>query len=234
MEEECVSFSMLLYQPLIALLSGAVFIRQKERTGAEGENPMATARNRKNDTVFTLTRCGLLAAMAVILFYIEIPVVAFYKLDLSTLPAILAGFAMGPIEGVAVILVKDLVHLLGTSTSGVGELADFLMSSAFVIPASLIYRRAKSRKSAVRGMLVGSVLMNLPLEAIIGMGAAVLPFIDNTVKLVIFITAPFNVLKSVVLSLVTYLLYKRVSPMLHQKGGREGGDVKGGKCRCGK
>jgi len=162
---------------------------------------MATARNRKNDTVFTLTRCGLLAAMAVILFYIEIPVVAFYKLDLSTLPAILAGFAMGPIEGVAVILVKDLVHLLGTSTSGVGELADFLMSSAFVIPASLIYRRAKSRKSAVRGMLVGSVLMtvaavlvnyfilipayqvlmNLPLEAIIGMGAAVLPFIDNTV-----------------------------------------------------
>jgi len=215
---------------------------------------MATARNRKNDTVFTLTRCGLLAAMAVILFYIEIPVVAFYKLDLSTLPAILAGFAMGPIEGVAVILVKDLVHLLGTSTSGVGELADFLMSSAFVIPASLIYRRAKSRKSAVRGMLVGSVLMtvaavlvnyfilipayqvlmNLPLEAIIGMGAAVLPFIDNTVKLVIFITAPFNVLKSVVLSLVTYLLYKRVSPMLHQKGGREGGDVKGGKCRCGK
>ena len=214
---------------------------------------MTTARNRKNDTVFTLTRCGLLAAMAVILFYIEIPVVAFYKLDLSTLPAILAGFAMGPIEGVAVILVKDLVHLLGTSTSGVGELADFLMSCAFVVPASLIYRQAKSRKSALRGMLVGSVLMtvaavlinyfilipayqvlmNLPLHVIIGMGAAVLPFIDNTIKLVIFITAPFNILKSVVLSLVTYLLYKRVSPMLHQKGGRSGEEVKG-KCPCGK
>ncbi len=215
---------------------------------------MATARNRKSDTVFTLTRCGLLAAMAVILFYIEIPVVAFYKLDLSTLPAILAGFAMGPVEGVAVILVKDLVHLLGTSTSGVGELADFLMSCAFVVPASLIYRRAKSRMSALRGMVVGSVLMtvaavlinyfilipayqvlmNLPLAAIIGMGAAVLPFIDNTIKLVIFITAPFNILKSVVLSLVAYLLYKRVSPLLHQKGGREGGEVKGGKCPCGK
>ena len=81
---------------------------------------MASIRNKKNDTVFTLTRCGLLAAMAVILFYIEIPVVAFYKLDLSTLPAILAGFAMGPVEGIAVILVKDLVHLLSTSTSGVG------------------------------------------------------------------------------------------------------------------
>ena len=201
---------------------------------------MASIRNKKNDTVFTLTRCGLLAAMAVILFYIEIPVVAFYKLDLSTLPAILAGFAMGPIEGLAVILVKDLVHLLGTSTSGVGELADFLMSAAFVVPASLIYRRAKSRKSALKAMVVGSVLMtvaavlinyfilipayqvlmNLPLHVIIGMGAAVLPFIDSTLKLVIFITAPFNILKSVVLSFVTYLLYKRVSPLLHQKGGR--------------
>ena len=201
---------------------------------------MATNRNKKADTVFTLTRCGLLAAMAVILFYIEIPVVAFYKLDLSTLPAILAGFAMGPIEGLAVILVKDLVHLLGTSTSGVGELADFLMSAAFVVPASLIYRRAKSRKSALKAMVVGSVLMtvaavlinyfilipayqvlmNLPLHVIIGMGAAVLPFIDSTLKLVIFITAPFNILKSVVLSFVTYLLYKRVSPLLHQKGGR--------------
>ncbi len=214
---------------------------------------MATVRNKKNDTVFTLTRCGLLAAMAVILFYIEIPVVAFYKLDLSTLPAILAGFAMGPLEGLAVILVKDLVHLLGTSTSGVGELADFLMSAAFVVPASLIYRRLKSRKSALKAMLVGSVLMtvaavlinyfilipayqvlmNLPLDVIIGMGAAVLPFIDSTLKLVIFITAPFNILKSAVLSFVTYLLYKRVSPMLHQKGGRAGGEVKG-KCPCGK
>jgi len=214
---------------------------------------MASIRNKKADTVFTLTRCGLLAAMAVILFYIEIPVVAFYKLDLSTLPAILAGFAMGPLEGVAVILVKDLVHLLGTSTSGVGELADFLMSCAFVIPASLMYRSAKSRASAIRGMAVGSVLMtvaavlinyfilipayqvlmNLPLDVIIGMGAAVLPFIDSTIKLVIFITAPFNILKSVVLSFVTYLLYKRVSPMLHKKGGREGGEVKGN-CPCGK
>lgn len=204
---------------------------------------MATMQTKKADTVFTLTRCGLLAAMAVILFYIEIPIVAFYKLDLSVLPAILAGFAMGPAQGVSVVLMKDLVHLLSTSTSGVGELADFLMSCAFVIPASLMYRRCKSRKSAVRALVVGSalmtvaavlvnyfvlipayqVLMNLPLEAIIGMGAAVLPFIDNTLELVLFITAPFNILKSVVLSVVTYLLYKRVSPLLHQKGGRAGG-----------
>ena len=190
--------------------------------------------------VFVMTRCGILAAMAVILYYIEIPVVAFYKLDLSTLPAILAGFAMGPLPGVAVVVIKNLVHMLGTSTACVGELADIIMSSCFVIPASLIYRRHKDRKSAVLSMLIGTVLMtiagvlvnyfilipayqtlmNLPLEVIVDMGTKVWSYIDNKVKLVIFITAPFNVLKGTVLSVVTYLLYKRVSPLLHQKSGR--------------
>ena len=195
---------------------------------------------RNANAMFNLTRCGLLAAMAVILYYIEIPVVAFYKLDLSTMPAILAGFAMGPVQGAAVVIVKNLVHMLGTSTACVGEAADILMSCAFVIPASLLYRRNKTRKGALRAMLVGGaamtaagvlvnyfilipayqVLMNLPLEVIIGMGQKVLGFVDSTLKLVIFITAPFNLLKAAVLSGTTYLLYKRVSPLLHQRGGR--------------
>lgn len=195
---------------------------------------------RNANAMFNLTRCGLLAAMAVILYYIEIPVVAFYKLDLSTMPAILAGFAMGPVQGAAVVIVKNLVHMLGTSTACVGEMADILMSCAFVIPASLLYRRNKTRKGALRAMLAGGaamtvagvlvnyfilipayqVLMNLPLEVIIGMGQKVLGFVDSTLKLVIFITAPFNLLKAAVLSGTTYLLYKRVSPLLHQRGGR--------------
>ena len=195
---------------------------------------------RNANAMFNLTRCGLLAAMAVILYYIEIPVVAFYKLDLSTMPAILAGFAMGPVQGAAVVIVKNLVHMLGTSTACVGEMADILMSCAFVIPASLLYRRNKTRKCALHAMLAGGaamtvagvlvnyfilipayqVLMNLPLEVIIGMGQKVLSFVDSTLKLVIFITAPFNLLKAAVLSGTTYLLYKRVSPLLHQRGGR--------------
>lgn len=195
---------------------------------------------RNANAMFNLTRCGLLSAMAVILFYIEIPIVAFYKLDLSTLPAIMAGFAMGPMQGVAVIIIKNLVHVLGTSTAGVGELADILMSCAFVVPASLLYRSGKTRKGALKAMVAGSaamtvcgvlvnyfllipayqVLMNLPLEVIIGMGQKVFSFIDTTMELVIFITAPFNLFKAAVLSCVTYLLYKRVSPLLHQSGGR--------------
>ncbi|HIS95007.1 MAG TPA: ECF transporter S component [Candidatus Ventricola gallistercoris] len=198
------------------------------------------AKTRSSDTLFTLTRCGILAAMAVVLYYVEIPVVAFYKLDLSTLPAILAGFAMGPVQGLAVVVIKNLVHMLGTSTACVGEFADILMSGCFVVPASLIYRRNKNRHSALISMIVGTVLMTiagvlinyfvlipayqvlmgLPLEVIVGMGQAVWSYIDNTLKLVIFITAPFNLLKGCVLSVVTYLLYKRVSPLLHQKAGR--------------
>ena len=197
-------------------------------------------RNSSSAALFNLTRCAILSAMAVVLFYVEIPVVAFYKLDLSTLPAILAGFAMGPVWGFGVMVVKNLVHALGTSTSGVGELADLLMGSAFVVPASLIYQRMKDRKGAIVSMAAGTalmivaavlvnyfilipayqVLMGLPLEVIVGMGTAVWSYIDNTVKLVLFITAPFNLLKGVVLSVVTYLLYKRVSPLLHQKAGR--------------
>ena len=193
------------------------------------------SRRQGADAVFTLTRCGILAAMAVLLYYIEIPVVAFYKLDLSTLPAVLAGFAMGPVQGAAIVVVKNLVHMLGTSTACVGELADILMSSAFVIPASLVYRRHRTRVGAMAGMAAGTalmavcgalvnyfiliptytVLMNLPMEAIVGMGQAVWSAIDSPLKLVIFITAPFNLLKGGVLSAVTTLLYKRVSPLLH-------------------
>ena len=200
----------------------------------------ATKRNSSSAALFNLTRCAILGAMAVVLFYVEIPVVAFYKLDLSTLPAIIGGFAMGPVWGFAVMVIKNLVHLLGTSTSGVGELADLLMGSAFVVPASIIYNRMKDRKGALISMAVGTalmivasvlvnyfilipayqVLMGLPLEVIVGMGTAVWSYIDNTVKLVIFITAPFNLLKGVVLSVVTFLLYNRVSPLLHQKSAR--------------
>ncbi len=201
---------------------------------------MAGTEKDKRHAVFIMTRCGILAAMA------GHPVLhrdsgrRVLQAGSVDPPAILAGFAMGPIPGVAVVVIKNLVHMLGTSTACVGELADIIMSSCFVVPASLIYRRHKDRKSAVLSMLIGTVLMtiagvlvnyfilipayqtlmNLPLEVIVGMGTKVWSYIDNTVKLVIFITAPFNILKGTVLSVVTYLLYKRVSPLLHQKSGR--------------
>lgn len=192
--------------------------------------------NKKNRlSVQYMTRIAILGALAAILFMIEIPVIAFYKLDLSTLPVLLGAFSMGPAAGMAILLIKDLFGLLHSSSMYVGELADFLMSAAYVLPAALLYRRHKTRGMALAGMTVGSVCMivaavlvnwlimfpfymtayGMPLEGIIGMAQAVLPFVDTQWKVLLCVTAPFNLLKGVVLSVLTYVLYKRLSPLLH-------------------
>ncbi len=190
----------------------------------------------RNQNVFKLTRTAILSAIAAILFFIEIPVgVPFYKLDFSTLPAILAGFAMGPVYGLATVLIKDLIHLLVSSSGGIGELADFIMSGALVVISALLYSRHKSLKSALIGLGIGTVVMAIlgaivnyyvmlpfytafmPMEKIIEAGAAVIPAIQSKFSFVALITAPFNLLKGVALSVVTFLLYKHVSPFLHEK-----------------
>ncbi len=182
-----------------------------------------------------LTRIAVLGALSVILFMIEIPVIAFYKLDLSTLPALLGAFSMGPLPGLAILLIKDLLGMLKSSSMYVGELADFIMGAAFILPASLMYRRNKTRKTALLGMLTGTLCMivvailvnwkivipfymsafNMPMESIVAMAQGAMPFVDTEWKLLLCVTAPFNLLKGIVLSVLTYLLYKRLSPLLH-------------------
>ena len=107
-----------------------------------------------------LARIGVLGAIAAILFYFpEVPVIGFYKLDFSTLPALLGGFAMGPWAGLAIVLIKDLFGLLHSSSAMVGELADFLCSASIVLVASLIYLRHKTFKGALAGMVSGGVMV---------------------------------------------------------------------------
>ena len=182
-----------------------------------------------------ITRIAILAALSAILYLIEIPVVAFYKLDVSNLPALLGGFAMGPIPGVIILLIKDLTGMLHSSSMYVGELADFIMGAAIVLPSAIIYRRNRTRKGAMIGMLTGvvvaivvAVLVNwqimlpfystafgMPMEAVVGMAQKAVPAVDTVWKLLLYITAPFNLLKGAVLSLLTFLLYKRLAPLLH-------------------
>lgn len=186
-------------------------------------------------TTRQLSTVAILAAIAAVLFMIEIPVVLFYKLDLSSLPVLLGAFAMGPLPGTLILLVKALLGLLHSTSQGVGELADFIMGFAMMLPAAVVYRRMKSRKGAIVGMVIGTVvativavLTNLyimipfygaaygmPVEAIVGMGQAILPAVDSVGKFVLLITAPFNVLKWVVISILTALVYKPLSPILH-------------------
>ena len=190
---------------------------------------------RKNLSVQYLTRIAVLTALASILFLIEIPVVAFYKLDLSNLPVLLGAFSMGPVPGLIILLLKSLIGMLHSSSMYVGELADFIMGAAFVLPAALIYRRHKTRNTALIGMAVGTVVMivvavlvnwkimipfymtayGMPMEAVVGMATKAVPFVDTEWKLLLCVTAPFNLLKGVVLSVLTFVLYKHLSPLLH-------------------
>ena len=180
-----------------------------------------------------MTRIAVLTALSSILFLISIPVIAFYHLDFSNLPVLLGAFSMGPVPGMIILFLKSLIGCLSSTTMYVGELGDFLMGAAFVLPAAIIYRKHKNRKGALIGMLIGilaqivagclvnyllpkfSELFGMPMEAIIGMCAKTLPFVNSELKVILFVTAPFNLLKGVVLCVLTYVIYKPLSPLLH-------------------
>ena len=186
-------------------------------------------------SVGTMTRIAILAAAASILFLLEIPIVAFYKLDLSNIPVMLGAFSMGTVPGLIILGLKSLIGLLHSSSAGVGELADFIMGAALLIPASMIYHRNKTRKNALTGMIIGTVctavvgvLVNKFIMLPFYMGAfhmdmeAIVAFanvsgVDSEWKLLLLITGPFNLLKGAVLSAVTFLIYKPLSPILHAR-----------------
>ena len=106
-----------------------------------------------------LTRMAILTAISFLLFLIQIPVVAFYKLDLSNLPVLLGAFSMGTVPGLIILALKCMLALLRTTSGGVGDLADFIMSAALIIPASVLYHRHKTRKNALIGMAIGTLCM---------------------------------------------------------------------------
>ena len=186
-------------------------------------------------SVGVMTRIAILTAIASILFLIEIPVVAFYKLDLSNIPVLLGTFSMGTVPGLIILFLKSAIGLLHSNSAGVGELADFIMGAALILPAAFIYHRNKTRKNAVIGMIIGTlctaivgVLVNKFIMIPFYMGAfhmdmqGILDFakvtgIDTEWKLLLLITAPFNLLKGTVLCIVTGLIYKPLSPILHEK-----------------
>lgn len=183
--------------------------------------------------VFTGT--AMLSAVAFVLSFFEFPVPltpSFARMDLSDLPALIGAFAYGPLAGVLIELIKNLLGLLSTQTGGVGELANFLMGAAFVLPAGLIYARKKTKKNAWIGCLVGSLVMGIaaalvnyfvllpmfsvfmPLEEVIAAFGEILPFIQTKLDVVLYNAFPFNLLKGLCISGITMLIYKKLSPVL--------------------
>lgn len=165
-----------------------------------------------------LTTIGILAGISTALMFLEFPLPfmpAFLKLDLSTVPVLIAGFLFGPIAGTIVALLKDLIHILMTQTGGVGELADFICALAMVIPSSLIYIKHKNKKGAFIGLGVSTILL-IVASSLTNM-FLLLPMymsgVDFNTKLTIVLTGivPFNFIKGLILSIVTLLLYKNIS-----------------------
>ena len=191
-----------------------------------------------NKKIRFLTITAILGALATVFQMFEIPVPVlvpgFIKLDFSDLPAILATFLVSPLSGVIVCLIKNIIHIATSSSVGIGELANFLTSAACVLPAGIIYKRNKTRKGALIAMLTGTLcfslmgimsnyfimfpfyttLMNIPMEAIIGMCQKILPFIDSQFEVILLSVTPANLIKGIAVSIVTFLLYKRLSPIL--------------------
>lgn len=189
---------------------------------------------------------AMFACMSGVLMTFELPLFfapGFYKLDISEMPVLICTFYLGPVAGVAAELVKVLVKLVikGSSTAFVGDFANFVVGCSFVLPASIIYHAKPGKKTALTGMAVGtviltifgsafnafylipkfSVIFGIPIDAIISMGTAVNKSITSVGTLVLFAVVPFNLLKGVVVSALTFLLYKRISPILHKNDAKK-------------
>ncbi len=187
-----------------------------------------------------LTTTAMLGALSGLLMLIEFPLgfiaPSFYKLDLSEIPVMIGTFAFGPIQGVVIEAVKIIIKLIlkGTSTGFVGDLANFIIGCAMVIPAGIIYKRKKTKKSAVIGMIASTLVMAvvgvflnayvmipmysafMPIEQIVEAGKAIIPWVNSTFTFCLFCVLPFNLIKGIIVSVVVAIIYKPLSRLIHK------------------
>lgn len=179
---------------------------------------------------------GILSALSAVLmfFSFNVPFMPFFiKLDFSELPALVASFSLGPLAGVLVCLVKNLINLFFTSTAGVGELSNFILGCCFVLPAGIIYKRKKTKTWAFLGSLIGAFTMAfvgfftnffivypfyfavmMPKEAVLSAYSTILPFADTLPEALLIFNAPFTFMKGMFSVIISMLIYKKISPIL--------------------
>lgn len=194
-----------------------------------------------------LVLMAIFSALAAVLMLLEFPLPfiapSFYEIDLSEIPVLIGSFIMGPVAGVIIEAVKILLILLirGTDTAYVGELANFIIGCCFIVPAGVIYKKNKTKKSALIGIATGTMLMavagviinyailipfyvkafGMPLNLILDMGAKINPLISNKWTFVLICVAPFNIVKGIIDSLITALVYKRISTFIKGIGNKK-------------
>lgn len=210
-------------------------------------------RNGEQSRILTIRKTamiGMFSAIAGVLMTIELPVPfapPFYGIDASELPVLICGFAFGPVAGVLTEFIKIVIKLFfkPTSTAFVGELANFCVGCAMILPATIIYHIKKKKITAIIGSVVGTltmtifgtlfnalyllptfaVMFGMPLEELIGMGTAINANVTNIFTFVAFCVAPLNLLKGGGVSLLTFLLYKPLSPILKASYGHTARNV---------
>ncbi len=186
-----------------------------------------------------MVKISILSVIAYVIMLVEIPVIffpGFLKIDLSDLPALIGGLALGPMAGIMIELLKNILHFITkTQTGGVGEFANFVVGVALILPATVLYTKNKSKKAAMLGMVIGIVAMAIvgalanyyimlpfyakmmPLDEIIAWSAAANGAIVDMKTLILYGIVPFNILKGIVVAILTSMLYKRISPILKSK-----------------
>lgn len=217
---------------IVAVLFAIAYIIEKSLRKKEGNTDRIL--NTK-----TITVVGVFSAISAVLMLFEIPLPfapSFYKLDFSEIPALIGAFSLGPVAGVLIEFIKIILKLFikGTSTAFVGELANFAVGCSFILPASIIYLYGKTKKGALIGCCTGTVILTIfgtsfnaiyllpkfaqlfgmPLEVLIEMGTKINPNITNVLSFVCFAVAPLNLIKGSLVSLVTILVYKKISNVI--------------------
>lgn len=186
-------------------------------------------------TTQTLCFIGLFGALSTILMLFKIPLPfapAFMKLDLAELPAIIGSFMFGPVAGVCIVLVKLALNLLinGTDSMYVGEISNLVLSSVYVLSASLVYHRHKTKKTAAIALAISvvvtsvfavfsntlfifpayAVVYGLSMDSIVGMASAVNPFVHDVFTMMLWSVFPFNLVKYGLVAVITFLVYKKL------------------------
>lgn len=221
-------------------------MRQKGRTMTElraentvkrNEGTAGKAGSGSKDRVRVITVTGVLSAVAFLLQLIEIPLPmlmpTFIKFDFSDLPALIGSFALGPVCGIVIELIKNVLHaLLATGSFGVGELSNFVLGAVFVGVAGCIYRRSRSKKGALIASLTGAIVMAvisfpsnlfivypvyyqfMPEETILAAYQTILPGMKSVAQSLLVFNVPFTFVKGILDVAITFAVYKKISPIL--------------------
>lgn len=190
-------------------------------------------------TTQNIINIGMLSAISFVLMYMDFPLPffpEFLRIDLSDIPAVIGVFALGPVAGIFIELIKNLLYLVlkGTTSGGIGEIANFIVGISYIIPLGLVLKWSKNEKKSLYGVIIGLVSMlvvgavgnylffipaysrfyGMPIDTFVNMSNAVNPLVTDFKTMVLFAITPFNLIKGTVISFVGYFLYQMLKPAL--------------------